>query len=163
MGGTSATTFSPTSTITRAQLVTVLYRMAGEPDVSSLSIPFTDVSSSASYYNAVKWAYNNGSSIIMGGTSATKFSPSGTVTREMAAVVIDRYATRIGYTLEAIRDYEAFTDADDISNWAGSSIEKLYEAGVINGASGYYYPTDTIERGDLAVIIRKFEVIRLYL
>lgn len=77
--------------------------------------------------------------------------------------MFDRYATRKGITLSKIRDYTAFEDDSASSSWAKASIIKLYEAGVINGTSGYYYPTDSLDRGSFAVIARKFEVIRLYL
>lgn len=164
MKGTFPTRFEPTYTLSRGQLATIIYRMAGSPSVSGLSNPFTDVSSSSSYLNAIKWAYNNGNQTIMGGTSSTIFEPDTTVTREMAAVVLDRYATRKNITLKKIRTYSAFEDDGQSASWARASIIKLYEAGIIDGANGnYFYPTDNIERGDAAIIFRKFDVIRLYL
>ena len=76
--GTSATTFSPDATCTRAQIVSFLYRLAGEPDVSGETLPFTDVAEDAYYADAVKWAAANG---ITNGTSATTFSPAASCTR----------------------------------------------------------------------------------
>lgn len=162
--GTFPTRFEPTYTLSRGQLATIIYRMAGSPSVSGLSNPFTDVSSSSSYLNAIKWVYNNGNKTIMGGTSSTIFEPNTMVSREMVAVVLDRYATRKNISFTKLRGYSAFTDDSQISSWAKSSVTKLYEAGIINGAdSKYFYPTEQIIRGDVAMIVRKFEVIRLYL
>ena len=159
MGGTSTTTFSPTASLTRSQLAMILHRMAGSPSVSGLSNKFTDISSSAEYYKAVLWVYNNGNNIIMGGTTETKFDPDGYVSREMMAVVIDRYAARLGKTLSKLRTYSAFKDDGQISDWASDSVKKMYEAYIISGEENYFYPTKNIKRGDAAIIIRKYCVI----
>ena len=86
--GTDSDKFSPNNNVTRGQLVTFLYRAAGEPSVGSISIPFTDVKSSAFYYNAVKWAYDSG---ITTGTSDTTFSPNENVTRGQMVAFLWRY------------------------------------------------------------------------
>lgn len=85
--GTSATTFSPDATCTRAQIVSFLYRLAGEPDVSGETLPFTDVAEDAYYADAVKWAAANG---ITNGTSATTFSPAASCTRGQIVVMLYR-------------------------------------------------------------------------
>ena len=72
------TTFAPANTCTRAEIVTFLYRLAGEPDVSSTALPFTDVAADAYYADAVKWAVANG---VTSGTSATTFSPDDACSR----------------------------------------------------------------------------------
>jgi hypothetical protein len=77
--GTGNTTYSPYMAMTRAMFVTVLYRAAGEPSVSSIANPFKDVKSGEYYYNAVLWAYRNN---IVTGTSGTAFNPDGKITRE---------------------------------------------------------------------------------
>ena len=156
--------FRPDDSLTRLELAVTIYKMAGQPDVSGLSIPFTDVSNIGSdNLNAVKWVYNNGNQSIMNGTSNTLFSPFNSATREMVAVVLDRFATRESITLRKIRDYVMFTDDSQISQWARASIIKLYEAGIINGSSNYYYPNASILRCDTAVVVRKFDVIPQYL
>ena len=162
MLGTSTYYFSPSQSITRAQMAVILYRMAGSPDTTNLTNPFVDVSNNASYVNAVKWVYNNGNSVIMGGTSSTTFTPSGTVTREMLAVVLNRYATRKQIVLEEVRPYDTFLDDSQISSWAKSSVKKMYKVGVINGSNGYFNPTSDAIRSQIAIMIRRFECIRQY-
>ncbi len=160
--GESSSLFVPTKAVTRGELVNVLYTMAGRPSVTDLTNPFSDVSDSADYLDAVKWAYNNGEQSIMVGTSSTIFNPNGIVSREMVAVVLERYANRQGVSLTKLRDYETFADESDISSWALDSVSNLYEACVINGTYSGFNPAGSIIKGDLAVLIRKFEVIRQY-
>ncbi|MBR6807052.1 MAG: S8 family serine peptidase [Clostridia bacterium] len=156
--------FGATATLTRSELALIVYRMAGSPSVTGLSNPFTDVSSSSNYINAVKWVYNNGTSSIMNGTSSTAFNPNGTVTREMLAVVLDRYATRANITFDQLRTYQAFADDSSISSWAKDSVINMYRAYIINGGDNNIFdPTSTIQRKDTAVILRRFEVIYMYL
>lgn len=88
-GGTTATTFSPNNACTRAQMVTFLWRAAGEPEPETTVNPFTDVSASAYYYEAVLWAVERG---ITNGTSATTFSPDATVTRGQTVTFLWRNA-----------------------------------------------------------------------
>ncbi|MBQ9045406.1 MAG: carbohydrate-binding domain-containing protein [Oscillospiraceae bacterium] len=85
--GTSAATFSPDASCTRAQAVTFLWRAAGSPEPTSTTCPFTDVSSSAYYYKAVLWAYENG---VTEGTTASTFSPDATVTRAQVVTFLCR-------------------------------------------------------------------------
>ncbi len=89
VGGTSATTYSPEKNITRAQIVLMLYRLAGKPSVSGLSCPFKDISGlSANNKKAVIWAYNEG---IVGGTSSTTFSPNNNCTRLQLVTMLYKY------------------------------------------------------------------------
>lgn len=169
MTGTTSTTFSPNQVLSRGRLAFILYNMAGNPSVAGLSNPFTDVSSSSYYYDAVKWAYNNGNTSIMSGTSATIFNPSGELNRKMVAVIFDKYAQRNNVTLANIRNYCTFADEDDISSWAKDSVQKLYKACLMNveteasDGSLYFMPDEAFTREDTAVLIRLFEVCRLYL
>ena len=165
MLGTSSTSFSPNDTVSRRQMVVVMYVMAGAPDVSNLSIPFTDVASNDYSHNAVKWAYNNG---IVGGTSATTFSPHDPVNRKSAAVMMNKFAQYNNWTLPVIREYMDFADESSISSWAKESVQLVYNAGIMNysssSANNYYFaPNQNLTRGELAVILRKFEVMKLYL
>ena len=86
-GGTTATTFAPNSGCTRGQVVTFLWRAAGEPEPSSTVNPFTDVSADAYNYKAILWAYENG---ITGGTTATTFAPNATCTRAQVVIFLYR-------------------------------------------------------------------------
>ena len=87
--GTTATTFSPNNACTRAQMVTFLWRAAGEPEPETTVNPFTDVSESAYYYEAVLWAVEQG---ITNGTTATTFAPNATVTRGQTVTFLWRNA-----------------------------------------------------------------------
>ena len=87
--GTSETTFSPAATTTRAQLVTVLYRMAGSPNVSGLTEPFTDVSDNHWARDAIIWAYE---SAFIKGYNATTFGPEDGLTRAQLVTILHRYA-----------------------------------------------------------------------
>ena len=92
MSGTDTHTFLPGGVTTRAQLVQVLYHLAGDPDMTGVTTPFTDLTSDW-YQAAVAWAYETG---VVDGTSPTTFSPSRPVTREQAAVLLMRYASPAG-------------------------------------------------------------------
>ncbi|MBQ7160282.1 MAG: S8 family serine peptidase [Clostridia bacterium] len=164
ISGTTPTTFSPNNNVTRAMSVETLYNMAGCPDVSQLTIPFNDVSSNASYYNAVKWAYNNG---ITSGTSPTTFSPNNGVTRVMITVMLNKYAQYLSYTPNLYRDYEVFDDESQIASWAKTSVKKMYKAGIINpyddGTGNVVFaPSVSVTRAELALLVRKFDMIRIY-
>ena len=115
----------------------------------------------ACYFKAVKWVYYNG---IMSGTSSTLFSPSINVDLQMLAVILKNYANLLGYYLGPIRSYSAFNDENQISSWAKGSIRLLYEAGIINpDSSNNINPTTALIRSQAAIIIRKFDVVNLYL
>ena len=87
-GGTSATTFSPDSNCSRAQVVTFLWRTTGQPEPTGKNNPFTDVKADSYYYDAVLWAVENG---ITGGTSATTFSPEDSCTRGQVVTFLYRF------------------------------------------------------------------------
>ena len=104
MSGTDTHTFLPGGVTTRAQLVQVLYHLAGDPDMTGVTTPFTDLTSDW-YQAAVAWAYETG---VVDGTSPTTFSPSRPVTREQAAVLLMRYAARLpGFAGSAVLDADA--------------------------------------------------------
>ena len=93
VSGTSPTTFAPGKTLTRAQIVMMLYRMAGKPDVSGLEMKFADVKKGKGYYDAVLWANSTG---IVSGTSQTTFSPNAKCTRAQLVMMLSRYNNRVG-------------------------------------------------------------------
>ena len=113
--GTSDTTFSPNASMTRAMLVTVLYRLEGQPTVSGRS-GFSDVKLNSYYEDAVTWAADNG---IVNGTGATTFSPNTNVTREQMAAILYRYAQYKQYGTTAIESVmnDTLTGSKDYSSW----------------------------------------------
>ena len=112
MNGVGSGKFEPDGQLTRAQLVTVLYRAAGEPDTGKQVNPFTDVADDAWYTKAVIWAANNG---IVNGVAKNTFAPDDSITREQIAVILYRYAHE-----ENTEDGKltSFPDAKDISGYA---------------------------------------------
>ena len=149
-GGTSATTFSPAVTCTRAQTVTFLWRAAGSPDPEGTNMPFTDVASDAYYYDAVLWAVENG---ITSGTSATTFSPNATVTRAQNVTFLWRWAES-----SAVEAVNPFTDvaADmyyhDAVLWAA-------DEGITAGTSATTFsPDDPCLRSQIVTFLYRYLV-----
>lgn len=147
-GGTSATTFSPAVTCTRAQTVTFLWRAAGSPDPEGTNMPFIDVASDAYYYNAVLWAVENG---ITSGTSATTFSPNATVTRAQNVTFLWRWAKS-----PAVEAVNPFTDvaADmyyhDAVLWAA-------DEGITAGTSATTFsPDDPCLRSQIVTFLYRY-------
>ena len=120
--GTSTDIFSPNSTLTRSMIVTTLYRNAGEPSVSGLVNPFSDVLNNTWYTDAVKWAVSNG---IVAGYGNGKFGPDDPVTKEQLAALIYRTQQSSGKTPPNIGTGKSFTDADKISDWAKDAVNAL--------------------------------------
>lgn len=149
MNGTDAATFSPDTSMSRAMLVTVLYRLSGEPAVSQES-GFADVAADAYYADAVSWAAEQG---IVTGTSQTTFSPDVSVTREQMAALFYRYAgepTTSG-------DLSAYADADSVSAYASDAMAWCVENGVLNGTDGSRLaPAASATRAEVAAVLQRF-------
>ena len=131
MSGTDAHTFAPKGVTTRAQIVQILYNLAGEPAVTGTT-PFTDLTNDW-YQNAILWAYQTG---VVAGTSATTFDPESPVTREQIAVILMGYADMVQHRdhtwLPA--DLSAFPDGADVSDWARDAVAEAVALGILNGA-----------------------------
>ena len=154
MSGTSATAFSPNTTTTRAMIVTMLYRLEGEPSVSFGS-SFNDVDASMYYAGAVAWASQNG--IVTGYDEAT-FGPNDAITREQMAAILYRYAQYKGYDTDvggmAIREYE---DYESISEYALSAMGWAVSEGLVTGTSGNTLtPAGSAIRAQIATIFMRF-------
>ena len=150
--GTSATRFSPNAPMTRAMLVTVLYRLEGQPSVTGRS-GFADVVIGSYYEDAVTWAANNG---VVNGTSASTFSPDALVTREQMAAILYRYAQAKKYSVTASSALTSFRDADSVSAYAVSAMQWAVAESLINGASGSLMPTGSATRAQVAAILHRF-------
>ena len=146
MTGTGRNTFSPDRPMTRAMLVTVLWRMAGSPEVTE--------NASGSYYEAaVAWAAKNE---IASGTSATTFEPNKAVTREQLAKFLFNYAVYQG--MDAVTLSEnliSFEDHVCVSGYAVSAMQWAVGRGLINGTDGKLLPTGTATRCQFAAILRR--------
>lgn len=147
--GTSTYGFSPNNPMTRAMLVTVLYRAAGQPSVSGVTNPFTDIKRDY-YYNAVLWAYKNN---IVTGTSANKFSPDANVTREQIASILYRYMGSPTATGSLV----GYTDRTEISAYAATAMQWAIGKGYITGMTATTLaPTGNATRAQVAVMIHRF-------
>lgn len=150
--GTSDTTFSPNASMTRAMLVTVLYRLEDQPAVNGRS-GFSDVQYNGYYEDAVTWAADNG---IVNGTSASTFSPNANVTREQMAAILYRYAQYKKYNTAASASLNGFTDLASVSGYAAASLEWAVAEKLINGSAGKLMPTGNATRAQVAAILHRF-------
>lgn len=132
--GTSAATFGPNMAVSRAQMVTFLWRAAGSPEPQSSVNPFTDVSSSAYYYDAVLWAVENG---ITNGTSATTFSPESAVSRAQAVTFLWRSAS------SPVVSGGSFADVADDAYYA-QAVTWAAQEGITSGTGGNNFSPDQI-------------------
>ena len=149
VNGKSTYSFAPSDNLTRGQLVAILYRAAGTPSVSGTSNPFTDVKSSAYYYNAVLWAYKNG---VVTGTSADKFSPDANVTREQIAAILYRYMG----SPAATGSLTGYADRAKISAWATTAMQWAIGKGYITGIGTKLDPAGKATRAQVAVMMHRF-------
>ena len=139
--------FSPNNNINRAQLVTVLYRMAGQPEVTGEN-PFTDVPDGQWYTDAVLWAAENG---ITDGTSETTFSPNDALTREQMATFLYRFANfEAGEPIEVTGDLSGYTDADLVADYAVDAMTWAVGEGVISGIGN-----NTPSRAQMATVLTR--------
>lgn len=152
MTGTSARTFAPDRPVTRAMLVTILWRLAGEP-YGRVS-PFEDVLPGSWYAQAVSWAYDKG---IVTGVTATSFQPGAPVTREQLCAILCRYAALTGKNTAASASLDAFTDRTQVSAYAEASVRWALQAGLLTGVGdGRLAPRSGATRAQLAVLLQRF-------
>ena len=153
MDGVEDNLFAPNSETTRAQLVTILYRLAGQPAVSG-NLPFTDVESGTWYTDAVAWAAQNG---IVNGVSDTEFAPGDDITREQLAVILYRYAAYQGYDVSQRADLSGFGDASSISDYAQEALSWAHAQGLVLGfEDGSLRPQGTASRAQIAAVLMRF-------
>ena len=157
MNGMGNDQFAPQEKMTRGMVVTVLYRMAGEPDVEGVKTPFTDVPADKWYTNAVAWAYDEG---IVNGMTLTTFAPEDPVTREqMAAILMRCFYVNTAVKDEMLPELRAalakmFTDSSSITDWATLAVSSCAEAGLMKGdTEGTFRPKDSMNRAECAQIL----------
>ena len=151
--GVSDTEFAPNTEMTRAMLVTVLYRAEGEPAITR-NIPFADIDMNEYYANAVIWAAANG---IVNGYDENTFAPNDNITREQIAAIMERYADFKGADTTQTGDLSQFTDEADISDWARDNVSWAVGAGLISGkGDGILDPLGNATRAEVAAILQRF-------
>ena len=152
MDGVGDSLFAPNSETTRAQLVTILYRLAGQPAVSG-DLPFTDVEAGTWYTDAVAWAAENG---IVNGTTDTTFAPGDDITREQLVTVLYRYAESKGYDVSASADLSGYPDAGQVQDYAQPAMAWAVAEGIVEGVDGNLNPTGDATRAQIATILMRF-------
>lgn len=149
--------FEPDTNMTRAMLVTVLYRIEGSPEII-LENEFSDVALGAWYKDAVLWAKENG--IVMG-VSETEFAPDANITREQLAAIMFRYAGFKGRDVSKRADISVFGDKEQISDWAMDSVMWANASGLVNGVGeSLLSPKGFATRAQTAQILMRFDSIR---
>ena len=150
--GTSATTFSPNTSITRGMFITALGRLSGQ-DMSSYTVSsFNDVKSGSYYLSYIEWGVKNK---IVSGVGGGKFEPDRAITREEMAVMLYNYTKATGYTLPVSVEKITFTDDGSISLWAKDAVKALQQAGIVSGVGGgKFNPKGTATRAEAATILR---------
>ena len=154
LSGTSDTTFSPGTGMTRGMFVTALGRLAGINPDSYKTGKFTDVKADAYYAPYVNWAAQTG---IVTGVTATTFAPDTNINREQMAVIMKNYAAKLGYDLPQTLKAVTFADNANISSWAKDAVRAMQQAGILAGKNGNKFdPKGTATRAEVATVLRRF-------
>ena len=149
MNGVGGGMFEPNGDVTRAMLVTILYRQAGSPSVEGQTNPFIDVKPNKYYTDAVVWAFQNG---IVNGTTPTTFEPEEPVTREQIATILYR---REGAP-EVEQDLSAFVDTDQVSSYARAAMQWAVAEGVIKGDGNRLNAKGDATRAEIATMLMRY-------
>lgn len=156
MTGVEKNLFQPNVPLTRGMFASIIYRLAGAPDVSYKSI-FSDVPAGKWYSNAIIWAYENK---IVAGLGNGKYGVNDNITREQMARMLMEYAKVQGYDTSGRTDFNKFADASAVSGWAAENMSWAVEGGIISGSvkDGKYYmnPKGQATRAEAATMLMKF-------
>ncbi|MGM9619615.1 MAG: S-layer homology domain-containing protein [Oscillospiraceae bacterium] len=157
MNGKTATRFDAVSSLTRAQLVTILYRMAGSPSTyNNTTLPFSDRGeiANAEFVNAVKWAV---AEKIVGGYDDGTFRPNAPMSRQALVAVLYRYANSLGFDTDASSNQLAgFQDGSQVSASMVDAMNWALENGMLSGSAGKLNPAGSTTRGAAAKILAGF-------
>lgn len=154
LSGTSDTTFSPNTGMTRGMFVTALGRLAGINPDSYKTGKFTDVKADAYYAPYVNWAAQTG---IVEGVTAITFAPDTNINREQMAVIMANYAKKLGCDLPKTLQAVTFADNAQISSWAKDAVKAMQQAGILAGkANNRFDPKGTATRAEVATVLRRF-------
>lgn len=153
MNGITATTFGGSRTITRGQIVTILYRLSGSPTASSYS-SFQDVPAGEYYAPAITWAASNA---IVDGRNSTTFAPNDAITRQELAAILYRYASFRGLTNNKLISLSGYTDQGQVDDYASIPMQWCVGNGIINGTSNTTLtPRGTAQRYQAAIMLMRY-------
>lgn len=150
--GDSPTRFAPDSKMQRCMMTTVLHRLAGEPRVVYSAL-FRDIPDGQWYTAGTIWA---GSMGVVSGVEAGRFSPFANVTRQEIAVILYRYAGRMGYDVSASASLSGFRDAGTVASWGQQAVSWAVGAGILNGSNGSLLPNGNATRAEVAAMLHRF-------
>lgn len=131
MSGTGITTFEPYLDTTRSMIVTILYRIEKEPDITKIN-SFNDIIIDSWYYDAIAWGAENG---VVKGYDNETFGPNDKITREQLAAILYRYAMLKGYIVNEPIDLSIYQDYEKVSSWGIDSMQWAVSQGIITGTS----------------------------
>ena len=151
MNGVGDGQFEPEESMTRAMLVTVLWRYEGAPEAGKNT--FSDVPNGQWYTNAVAWAAENG---IVNGIGNNRFDPDGEITREQVAAILFRYAEMKEFETSKRGDLSTFPDGSKVGSWAETAMQWAVAEGIINGSDGKLLPQGNATRAQAATILMRF-------
>lgn len=152
--GTSSSSFSPDTDMTRGMFVTVLGRLANVDVNAYKNSSFIDVDEDDYYMGYIQWASENN---ISNGIGNNKYAPNQAISREQMAVFISNYAKTIGFILPGIHEENTFTDSSKINDYAKDAVKQLQMAGLIDGKDGNIFdPQGTATRAEIATVLRRF-------
>ena len=151
MKGTENGNFEPNAKTTRGMIVTMLYRLEGEPNTGNAK--FNDVTNGQWFSNAVAWASANG---VVNGYADGTFAPNGDITREQLAAILYRYAQVKGYDISPKGDVNSFFDSNKISGWANEYMQWAVGSGIINGDNNALKPAGDATRAEVAMMLMRF-------
>lgn len=147
--------FSPEGSMWRGMMATVLHRLAGEPEVSYAQL-FSDIPDGQWYTNGTIWCAQAG---VVNGTGDGLFAPDLDIDRQQIAVMLYRYALKIGCSAGERGNISAFSDADTVASWAQDAVGWAVGAGIINGTDdGKLLPWDTAWRVQVAAMVHRFQI-----
>ena len=153
MVGVTENSFAPNSSLTRAMIVQMLYSLEGSPEVTGTA-PFTDVAIGQWYTNAITWAASNN---IVSGMGDGTFAPNNNITREQLAMILYNYAQLKGNAVTASGNLAAFTDGNEVSDWAETAVRWAVGEGLMSGkGNGVLDPVGTTTRAEAASMFMRF-------
>ena len=152
MSGVAADRFAPDLPLNRATMVTILWRLAGEPAVD-YAMPFGDVAEDTWYTEAVRWGASTG---VVTGTTPTTYRPEQAVTREQMAAMLHRYAEYMGYDTAASTDLDTFPDAASVNDYASAPLAWCVAEGFISGIGAELRPQSGATRAQIATLLMRF-------